>query len=520
MQGRLAIDFGNANTVVAVWRDGEAKPVNLTPFSRLQIFQQDSIPVIPSLIHYRADGNTLIGNQVLEANLATHEHTFIALKTTFDTVHAVQVGKEKISARRAAEDFLAAIIAKASKECAIRKDEPIAFTVPVDAFEKYSRWLTDIASRAGHKNIRLIDEPAAAALSFGRTVKQNDDYLIFDFGAGSLDVAVVRFNFEAPDAKPHCKVLGKKSMQLGGNNVDTWLFNYFLANQKIEAGSNLAKNSKWLLLNECRAAKEILSFHDSADIAITDHESGKASALTLTRSQFVEVLEDNEFFAKIDRTISGAEATARYDYGYKRQKLAGVFMVGGTSIIPELQKQLKRTFGKELVEISHPLDSIASGACAYAAGASLFDHIQHDYAIEVRNIKAQKTQMKIVVRRGEKYPSVEPVASEIIKAVIYGQTKFQILIYEISKEEVEPGSEFIDLAQVVQKDDMVLRYVCLNKAQPTLLETKRAIMFDRPALQIDFRIDENKHLVIDTYRFDTDTLKVPHVKGIVVVRLV
>lgn len=521
MLGRLAIDFGNANTVVAFWRDGEAQPVNLAPYSRLQIFQQDSIPVIPSLIHYRDDGTTLIGNQVLAANLAAHEHTFIALKTTFDTVHAIQIGKEKISARRAAEDFLTAIINAATKELAIRMDEPIAFTVPVDAFEKYSRWLTDIASRSGHRTIRLIDEPAAAALNFGKSVRQNDEFLVFDFGAGSLDVAVVRFNFESPDAKSaHCKVLGKKSMQLGGNNIDLWLASYFLADKKIEATSSFAKNSKWLLLNECRAAKERLSFHESADIAITDHESGKSAALTLTRSQFVEVLEDNEFFAKIDRTINGAEATARYDYGYKRQKLAGVFMVGGTSIIPELQKQLKRTFGKELVEISHPLDSIAAGACAYAAGASLFDHIQHDYAIEVRNIKAQKTQMKVVVQRGEKYPSVEPVASEIIKAVIYGQTKFQILIYEISKEEVEPGSEFIDLAQVVQKDDMVLRYVCLNKSHPTLLETKRAIMLDRPALQIDFRIDENKHLVIDTYRFDTDTLKVPHVKGTVVVRLV
>lgn len=520
MLGRLGIDFGNANTVVAFWKENSARPVNLAPYSKLQQFQNDSVPVIPSLIHYKADGTQLIGNQVLEAGLAVHEHTFIALKTTFDTVHTIQIGKLKISARKAAEDFLSAVLSKAVSEFGIRKDEPIALTVPVDAFEKYSKWLVDIANRTGHRNVRLLDEPAAAALSFGKSVKQNDDFLVFDFGAGSLDVAIVRFNFEAPDSKSaQCKVLGKKSMQLGGNNIDAWLADYFLTTQKIDRAGSFAKASKWLLLNECRAAKEKLSFFESADIVITDPESGKASSSSLTRSQFVEVLEDNEFFAKVDRTINGAELTARYDYGYKRQKLAGVFMVGGTSIIPELQKQLRRSFGKDIVEISQPLDSIASGACAFSAGASLFDHIQHDYAIEVRNIKAQKNQMKIIIQRGEKYPCVEPVASEIIKAVIYGQTKFQIWIYEISEEEVEPGSEFIDLAQVVQKDNTIRRYVCLNKEHPTLLETKRAIMLNRPALQIDFRIDENKHLVIDTYRFDTDTLNVAQDKGIIVVRL-
>lgn len=521
MLGRLAIDFGNANTVIALWQDDVARPVTIAPYSRLQLFQNESVPLIPSLIHYREDGRKLIGNEVLESNLAVHEHTFIALKSTFDTVHAIEVGRKKITARQAAEDFLTAIIDRALKEHSIAKDEPVAFTVPVDAFEKYSKWLTDIALKVGLRNIRMIDEPAAAALSFGRSVRQNDDYLIFDFGAGSLDVAVVRFHLERESKNAsHCKVLGKKSMQLGGNNIDAWLADHVLAREKIALESDFARNTKWLLLSECRTAKEKLSFEESAEIAITDHKTGKAAALTLNRSDLIDVLEDHEFFAKIDRTIRGAELTAQYDYGYRREKLAGVFMVGGTSIIPELQKQLRRTFGKERVEISHPLDSIASGACAFAAGATLFDHIQHDYAIEVRNIKAQKNQMKVIIERGEKYPSTEPVATEIIKAVIYGQTKFQILIYEISKEEVEPGSEFIDLAQVVHKDDAMLRYVCLNKTHPTLLETKRPIMLERPALQIDFRIDENKHLVIDTYRFDTDTHKVPQDRDMVVVRLV
>lgn len=520
MPGRVAIDFGNANTVVAFFSDNQTTPLEVAPYCRLQSFRDQAIPVIPSLIHYREDGSILVGNEVLSANLAAHESTFVALKTSFDTVHTVQIGKQKISAKRAAEDFLVAVLSKVVKQCRLRVDEPIAFTVPVDAFERYSKWLTDVAGKVGLKNVRLIDEPAAAALNFGKSVKQNEDYLIFDFGAGSLDVAVVRFNFEGPNVKAsHCKVLGKKSMQLGGNNIDSWLLDYVLSRANIDSNSEIAKKNRWKWLGECRSAKEKLSFEDVSEIVISEFASDNQTT-TLTKNQLIEILDKHEFFSKIERTIKGAELTAHYDYGYTREKISGVFMVGGTSIIPELQKQLRRGFGNERVEISHPLDSIASGACAYAAGASLFDHIQHDYAIEVRNIQAQKNQMKIIIQRGEKYPSSEPIASEVVKAVIYGQTKFQILIYEISKEEVEPGSEFIDLAQVVQKDDSVLRYACLNKNHPTLLETKRAIMLNQPALQIDFRIDENKHLVIDTYRYETETRKVAHDKGLIVVRLV
>jgi molecular chaperone DnaK len=520
MSGRVAIDFGNANTVVALF-DGEtnqARAAKIEPYSRMQIWGDEEIPLIPSLIHYREDGSFLVGNEVLAANLARHEHTFIALKSAVDTVHAIKVGKVKISARQAAEDFLTSVAQAAIKQLAIKKDEAVAVTVPVDAFEQYSKWLADVFQKVGLGLLRFIDEPAAAALSFGKTIKQNDDYLVFDFGAGSLDVAVVRFHLD-PGRAGNCKVLGKRSMQLGGNNIDQWLVQHFLQEQGIDPARERGGNLTWILNAECRAAKEKLSFSDAADIAVTDYKTGKALSRQLTREDLVAVLEEHDFFAKVDRTINGAEMVAQYDHGYKRKKLAGAFMVGGTSIIPELQKQLRRTFGKERVEVFRPLDSIAAGAAAFAAGASLYDHIQHDYAIEVLNLKAQKTQMKVIVQSGEKYPSEMPVATEVIKAATYGQTKFQIYIYEISKEEIEAETEgMIDLAQVTRTDPG-LRYVCLNKAHPTLLETKRPIMYDHPAMEIAFRIDENKHLVIDTFRFETDELKVPDLQNVSVVRL-
>ncbi len=76
--------------------------------------------------------------------------------------------------------------------------------------------------------------------------------------------------------------------------------------------------------------------------------------------------------------------------------------------------------------------------------------------------------MKVIIKRGEKYPSDKAAASEIIKAVTYGQTKFQIYVYEISKEEVEPGSEFVDLSHTLNEDNPNPALCVLEQKQPSL----------------------------------------------------
>ncbi len=85
-------------------------------------------------------------------------------------------------------------------------------------------------------------------------------------------------------------------MQVGGNIVDSWIANYFLKATSIE--ESMTKDIQWLLRRQCRQAKERLSFQDSAEIVVTDPDTGKAFSLELTRDKFIEILEDNEFLQK------------------------------------------------------------------------------------------------------------------------------------------------------------------------------------------------------------------------------
>jgi molecular chaperone DnaK (HSP70) len=87
MPGRLGIDFGTSNTVIAVWDDvqQEATPLHLPDYGRHFTYRQgenlsEQISVIPSLIHYAADNRRWLGKQVHAQNLYESERTFRWMK--------------------------------------------------------------------------------------------------------------------------------------------------------------------------------------------------------------------------------------------------------------------------------------------------------------------------------------------------------------------------------------------------------------------------------------------------------
>src|SRR5438876_4161230 len=126
---------------------------------------------------------------------------------------------QEIAPADAGRDFLTTVLAFAAADLNLR-DEEVALTVPVEAFEHYEDWLAGVAEAAGMPRFRLIDEPSAAALGYGAHVQPGHLYLIFDFGGGTLDVAVVLIEEAETAAGRRCRVLGKAGLELGGTVLD------------------------------------------------------------------------------------------------------------------------------------------------------------------------------------------------------------------------------------------------------------------------------------------------------------
>lgn len=201
MSGRIAcaqrafgIDFGTSNTVIAVWDEStsEGKSFHLSDYSNYYQQGNEQISIIPSLIHYSNDNRRWLGQQVRQRNLEKNDSTFRWVKRYIAHRSPIKrkINQKQISYQEAGKDFLSTLLIFATQELNIGNEE-IAFTVPVEAFEDYENWLTEVAQTPGMPRFRLIDEASAAALGYGANIQAGDVYLIFDFGGGTLDIAVV-----------------------------------------------------------------------------------------------------------------------------------------------------------------------------------------------------------------------------------------------------------------------------------------------------------------------------------------
>jgi molecular chaperone DnaK (HSP70) len=526
MPGRLGIDFGTSNTVVAVWDEArhEGVPLHIPDYGRQIHYRQgnrvtEQISVVPSLIHYAPGNRRWLGKQVQTENLYDSEGTFrwmkryIALRSPVK----VRVGGREISHFEAGRDFLTTVLTFAAAELNLG-DEEVALTVPVEAFEHYEDWLTGVAEAAGMPRFRLLDEPSAAALGYGASVQPGEVYLIFDFGGGTLDVAVVLIEEDASQTiARRCRVLGKAGADLGGATIDQWLFQEVLRqNGRSDADEEIRKISRAFLV-ECERVKEQLSFREQANLRVTNPDHGVVLAAEFTRKRFEDLLDEHEAFTQMDQAIRRALNASR-ERGFGEDNVKAVLMVGGTSVIPSVQKTVQRIFGRERVLLHRPLDAVARGAAAFAAGVDFHDHIQHDYAIRFVDPQKGDYAYQCIVRRGTPYPTQEPFARMTVKASHDGQAQLGIAIFELGqKQEIgdkQPMELVFDpsgaarVTYVTADEEDRRYYFWVNEQSPTFLNANPPARHGEARFEVEFGIDGNKRLLI-TAR-DLKTKKVTH----------
>ncbi len=508
MAGRLGIDFGTSNTVIAVWDalTGEGKPLLIPDYSQLYPQPGETVAVIPSLIHYLPDGRRWIGAQVLQQNLLQSPHTFRWMKRYIAqrSPYRVRIGERELTPYDAAQDFLSAVLTLARQEAGGNPDEEVAFSVPVEAFEHYEDWLMHVAQESGMPRFRLIDEPSAAALGYGANIRPGDVYLIFDFGGGTVHAAMVLIE-ESDDVTNgrRCRVLGKAGADLGGAVLDQWLFMDVLRrNQRSESDDLVRRVSNWLLV-ECEKVKIQLSTQPQATISVIDPQTGSVLATDYTRTDFEALLESHGALTTIERTLRRALNSA-YERGYDEDRIKAVLMVGGSSQIPIIQHLLQRSFGPERVQLHRPMDAIARGTAAFVAGMDFYDHIQHSYAIRYLNREKQDYDYWVIVERGTPYPA-EAIARLTVKASYDQQTHLGVAIFEISETRANAAGAFelvfdpngaARLTPTSAEAQYRRQYFWMNETQPTFLVADPPARQGEKCFEVVFSIDANKRLLL------------------------
>ncbi|MEW6280252.1 MAG: Hsp70 family protein [Candidatus Eremiobacterota bacterium] len=516
MPGRLAVDFGTSNTVLARWDESSQQPFTLELPDYGAPLGPGLPSVVPSLIHYDTEGRRWLGRQVLQQNLYQARRTFRWMKRYIGnrTPLKLKLDEREISPQDAGREFLSTVLGMARAELGV-EDEEVAFTLPVECFEHYEEWLVRVVEESGLPRYRFLDEPSAAALGYGAHIQAGDVYLIFDLGGGTLDVSVVKVEEQEEGGWRRCRVLGKAGADLGGATFDQWLFEEVLRRHKLHDYDDEVRRLSRALLVECERAKERLSFQGEADLSVIDPDSGRVLSARLTQGEFEALLDEKEAFRTIDQTLRRALRAAG-ERGFDEESVKNVLLVGGSTLIPSVQRTLHRIFGRERVLLDRPIDAVARGAAAFVGGVDFYDHIQHDYG--VRHMTAQGTyDYRVIVPRGTPYPCADVCALKV-KAYLDGQTQLGLAIYEMGQtrrpregptgpvELVFDNSGAARLRPISVDEEERRTLFWMNEKQPTFLEANPPARKGETRFEARFSVDDKKRLLLTARDLTTGRL--------------
>ncbi|MFM7370044.1 MAG: Hsp70 family protein, partial [Sphaerospermopsis kisseleviana] len=278
----IAIDFGTSNTVITRWNPVTQQPETLT-LPGLSLQQSLNPPLIPSLVYVEAasESKVLVGQQVRDRGLDLKDDNrfFRGFKRGIGADiqgFLPELDGEIVTFEKIGKWFLTRVI----EELTLIEGglDSLVLTVPVDSFEAYRHWLGKVFQALPVEQVRMLDEPTAAALGYGLTAQEN--LLVIDFGGGTLDLSLVRLDQQvqtntkpvgfllkwgnkslAEDSKQKVKtarVLAKAGQNLGGTDIDNWIVDYFVKTKGLPVNSiitRLAERVKIQLSTQNKASE-------------------------------------------------------------------------------------------------------------------------------------------------------------------------------------------------------------------------------------------------------------------------
>jgi molecular chaperone DnaK (HSP70) len=287
-------------------------------------------------------------------------------------------------------------------------------------------------------------------------------------------------------------VLAKAGRIIGGSDIDQWLLAEVLKRANLsttDLGSSYAA-----LLTVCEEAKIALSTLDKTDIQF--EAAGKQHTITVTREELENLLETNGFYTALRRVVDKVMYIAR-QRGIFKEDIHYVLMVGGTSLMPSVQRTLARYFTDMAVRADKPFTAVAEGALQVAAGFGLEDYLAHSYGIRYLDESGQH-QYDEIIPMGSRYPSEAPV-EVLLGAAHENQKEVEFVIGEIdsgSVSMIEVKYEDGQAVFVAQAGNEGQQIVPLNEKEALNLLAKLDPS-GKPGedrLKAAFRIDERRQL--------------------------
>lgn len=338
----IGIDLGTTNSLVCVYRNGKAEmiPNNLGE------------NLTPSVVSLDEQGNLIVG-AVAKERLVTHpELTAASFKRFMGTDKKINLGAKSFTPQE-----LSSFVVRQLKEDAERYlGEAVTeavISVPAYFNDDQRAATREAGLLAGIKVERIVNEPSAAALASSMLSEEEEQsYLVFDFGGGTLDVSIVDYFDNVIEI-----VAVSGDNHLGGNDFDRKIAEYFCTSHDIDF-ENLSSAQQATLLRLAERCKKELT---QKEMTFLHFEiDGEDKAVVFNNEILVQCCS-----ALFDRA-STAVRNALRDSGYTAEDIDEVVLVGGSGKMPVVSYFLESLLGKKPVMIGSPDEVVVQGVGIYA----------------------------------------------------------------------------------------------------------------------------------------------------------
>jgi molecular chaperone DnaK len=252
---------------------------------------------------------------------------------------------------------------KETAEGYLGKPAPDAVVTCPAYFNDSQRQATKDAGRIANLNVlRIINEPTAAALSFGIDKTDGKIVAVFDLGGGTFDISILEISNGVFEVKAT-----NGDTSLGGEDFDAKLQRFMIDEFKKKTGIDVTSDKSALqrLREAAENAKIELSSAPQANVNLpylsVNQQGPQHLQLTITRAKFESLVGD-----LIDRTLKPTETCIR-DSGVPKEKINEVLLVGGMTRVPKVQELVRKFFGREPNKGVNPDEAVAIGAAIQGA---------------------------------------------------------------------------------------------------------------------------------------------------------
>lgn len=417
MAKTIGIDLGTTNSCVAVIEGGEPKVIANAEGAR----------TTPSVVAFSKTGERMVGQVAKRQSITNPDRTVISIKREMGTGYKVNIDGKTYTPQEISAMILQKLKSDAEAYLGDKVTEAV-ITVPAYFTDAQRQATKDAGKIAGLEVKRIINEPTAAALSYGIDKETDQKVMVYDLGGGTFDVSIIEMGDGVQEV-----LATAGNNRLGGDDFDQRIIDWMVNSFKAETGVDLKSDKMAMqrLKEAAEKAKIELSGMTSASINLpfitADATGPKHLDLTLSRAKF------NELTADLVENTMGPVRQALKDSGLSISEIDKVLMVGGSSRIPAVQEAVKSFIGKEPFKGINPDECVAIGAALQAGvlGGEVEGLLLLDVTPLSLGIETMGGVMTKIIERNTTIPTKK---SQIFSTAADGQTQVEVNVLQGERE--------------------------------------------------------------------------------------